>query len=69
MALSRVRFRVSPCGFVVDRVTMMMIRLWVRARTVPMHLIHINGPFLPHNLISAQENPVSLLEVPVGPQT
>jgi hypothetical protein len=29
---------------------------------VPMHLGLIDGPFVPHNLISTQESPVSLLE-------
>ena len=33
---------------------------WVRALTVPMHLGLIDGPSVPHNLISAQESPASL---------
>jgi hypothetical protein len=31
---------------------------WVRTLTVPMHLGLIEGSFVPHNLISAQESPV-----------
>jgi len=33
---------------------------WVRALRVPMNLGLIDGPFVPHNLISAQESPVPL---------
>ena len=33
---------------------------WVQALMVPMHLGLIDGPFVPHNLISAQESPVPL---------
>jgi hypothetical protein len=33
---------------------------WVRALTVPMHLGLIDSPFVPHNLIAAQESPVLL---------
>jgi len=33
---------------------------WVRALTVSMHLGFIDGPFVPQNLISAQESPVLL---------
>jgi len=33
---------------------------WVRALTVPMQLGLIDGPLVPHNLISAQEIPVPL---------
>ena len=34
------------------------ISIWVRVLTVPMHLGLINGPSVPHNLISAQGSPV-----------
>jgi hypothetical protein len=33
-----------------------------------MHLGLIDGPFVPHNLISTQESPVPLLKVPDGRQ-
>ena len=33
---------------------------WVQALTVPMHLGLIDGPFVSHNLISAQESPAPL---------
>jgi len=33
---------------------------WVRALTVPMRLGLIDGPFVPHNLISAQDSSVLL---------
>ena len=36
---------------------------------VLIHLGLIDGPFVPHNLISTQESPVPLLKVPDGPQT
>jgi len=32
----------------------------VQALMVPMHLGLIDGPFVPHNLMSAQESPVPL---------
>jgi hypothetical protein len=35
-----------------------MISILVRALTVPMHLGLISGPFVPHNLISAEGSPV-----------
>jgi hypothetical protein len=35
---------------------------WVQALMVPMHLGLIDGPFVPHNLISTQESPVPLLK-------
>jgi len=35
-----------------------IISIWFRALTVPMHLGLINGPFVPHNLILVQEGPV-----------
>jgi len=37
-----------------------LIMIWVGALTVPMHLGLINGPFVPHNLMSVQESPVPL---------
>jgi hypothetical protein len=37
---------------------MMTIIILVRALTVPMHLGLINGPFVPHNLISVPGSPV-----------
>jgi hypothetical protein len=43
---------------------------WVPAITVPMHLGLIDGPFVPHNVISAEGGPVPLpTKVPDGPQT
>jgi hypothetical protein len=41
---------------------------WVRALTVPMHLGLIDGPFVPHNLISAQESPVPLPKFQMVPR-
>jgi hypothetical protein len=41
---------------------------WVRAPTVPMHLGLIVRPFVPHNLILAQESPVPLPRFQMGPQ-
>ena len=41
---------------------------WVRALTVLMHLGLINGPLVPHNLISAQESPVPLPELQMAPR-
>jgi len=35
-----------------------LISIWVWALRVPMHLGLINGPFVPHNLLSAQWSPV-----------
>jgi len=35
---------------------------------VPMHLGLIDGPFVPHNLISAQESPVPLLKFQMAPR-
>ena len=35
---------------------------------VPMHLGLIDGPFVPHNLISTQESPVPLLEFQMAPR-
>jgi len=35
---------------------------------VPMHLGLKNGPFVPHNLISVQENPVPLLKIQMAPR-
>jgi hypothetical protein len=35
---------------------------------VPMHLGLIDGPFIPHNLISTQESPVPLLEFQMAPR-
>ena len=37
-----------------------MISIWVRVLRVPMHLSLTDGPFVSHNLISAQESPVPL---------
>ena len=45
---------------------MLMICIWVRILTVPMHLSLINGPFVPHNLISVQGCPVPLLKFQVA---
>ena len=42
---------------------------WVQALTVPMHLGLIDGPFVPHNPISAQESPVHLPKFQMAPQT
>ena len=41
---------------------------WVRALTVPMHLGLIDGPFVPHNLISTQQSPVPLLKFQMVPR-
>ena len=41
---------------------------WVRALTVPMHLGLIDGPYVPHNLISAQESPVPLPKFQMAPR-
>jgi hypothetical protein len=41
---------------------------WVRALTVPMHLGLIDGPFVPHNLISAQWSPVPLTKFKMAPR-
>ena len=35
---------------------------------IPMHLGLINGPFVPHNLISTQESPVPLLKFEIAPR-
>jgi hypothetical protein len=35
---------------------------------VPMHLGLIDGPFVPHNLISTQESPVPLLKIQMAPR-
>jgi hypothetical protein len=35
---------------------------------VPMHLGLIDGPFVPHNLISTQESPVPLLKFQMAPR-
>jgi len=37
---------------------MVMISIWVRALSVTMHLGLIDGPFVPHNMLSAQWSPV-----------
>ena len=42
---------------------------WFRALMVPIHLDLIDGPFLPHNLISTQRSPVPLLKCQKAPQT
>ena len=41
---------------------------WVRDLTVPMHLGLINGPFMPHNLISAQGSPAPLPKFHMAPR-
>jgi len=41
---------------------------WVRALMVPMHLGLIDGPFVPHNLIPAQESPVPSLKFQMAPR-
>jgi len=45
-----------------------LINKGVRALTVPMHLGLIDGHFVPHNLISAQDSPVPLLNFQMGPR-
>jgi hypothetical protein len=40
----------------------------VRAPMVPMHLGHIDGPFVPHNLITAQYSPVPLPKLQLAPR-
>jgi hypothetical protein len=44
-----------------------MIGIWVQALTVPMHL-GLNGPFVPHNLISIHGSPVPLLKFQMAPR-
>ena len=47
----------------------MIINLhWVRALTVPMHLGFLDGPFVPHSLISAQESPDPLPKFQMAPR-
>jgi len=41
---------------------------WFRAVTVPMHLGLIDGPFVPQNLIAAQESPHHLPKFQVTPR-
>ena len=41
---------------------------WVRGLKVPMHLGLIDGPFVPHNLISAQESPAPLPKFHMAPR-
>jgi len=41
---------------------------WVWARMAPMHLDLIDGPFVPHNLISAQESPVPIPKFQMAPR-
>jgi hypothetical protein len=41
---------------------------WVRALTDPMHLGLIDGPFVPHILISTQESPVPLPKFQMAPR-
>jgi len=41
---------------------------WVPALTVPMHLGLIDRPFMPHNLLSAQESSVPLPKFQMAPR-
>ena len=41
---------------------------WVRALTAPMHLCLIDGPFVPHNLVSSLESPVPLPKFQMDPR-
>ena len=41
---------------------------WVRSLTVPMNLCLIDGPYVPYNLISAQESPVPLPKFQMTPR-
>jgi len=41
---------------------------WVQALMVPMHLGLIDGPFVPHTLISTQESPVPLPKFQMAPR-
>jgi hypothetical protein len=55
-------FRMWHCAW-------LMIDLqWVRALMVPKHLRLIDRPFVPHNLISAQESPVPLPKFQMVPR-
>ena len=45
-----------------------MIKNWVRDLTVPMNIGLKNGPFVPHNLITVQGSPVSLLKFQLTPR-
>jgi hypothetical protein len=50
-------------------ITRVLIDLqWVRAPTVPLHLCLIDGPFVPHNLISAHESHVPLPKCQMAPR-
>jgi len=55
-------FSVEVCVFVAVDLH------WVRALTVPMHLGLVDGPFVPHNLISAQETSVPLPKFQMAPR-
>jgi hypothetical protein len=41
---------------------------WIRALMVPMHLGLTDSPFLSHNLVSVQENPVPLPKFQTAPR-
>ena len=41
---------------------------WVLALTVPKHLGLIDGPYVPHNLVSAQESSVPLPKFQMAPR-
>ena len=41
---------------------------WVRVLVVPMHLCLVDGPFMCHNLISAQDSPVPLPKYLMAPR-
>jgi hypothetical protein len=41
---------------------------WIRALTLLMHLGLTDRPFVPHNLISAQESPVPLPQFQTAPR-
>jgi len=56
------------CGKQIITVCVEIDLHWVRALTVPMHLGLTDGPFVPHNLLSAQESPVPLTKFQMAPR-
>ena len=82
-ALLGLRFRISPVawmsvcceccvlsgrGLCDELIGWLIDYHWVWAHKFPIHLGLIDGPFVLHNLISTQEEPDPLLEVPDGPR-
>jgi hypothetical protein len=66
-----VRFRALMTLFYVKRdwlIDWLIDLHWVWSLTVPMHLGLIDEPFVPHNMISAQESPVPLPKSQMAPR-